>query len=350
MRIDRPLAWAIALAVLAFAPLAGAQEPKPELASILVSNAPNIVPRDAPLVISFQPAALLKLPDLKALYEEFTRADEVRRIVDVAEPESVEAITLVLMRRDLKIVGDPGDELAAAGAVIVRTNKAREWKALAAAAGVPVVKAAHAGKEYYRVSGDVPMAFGFYQPDDMTLVVASEANLRKIIEGEKAGEPGKPVVRSGDDSSPKSLAAATVDFAWVRDLLGPQIKANPEAALLLSVVGPIWEKTDGVTIRLSASDSGGLILVADHLCADEAGAKRVEKTFEAFLTLAQNAGPEGLKLLRQQSKGDPIASEMADLGEQAIKNATVDREGTRVRVKMSVKADVAKLARLMRGK
>jgi hypothetical protein len=180
------------------------------------------------------------------------------------------------------------------------------------------------------------------------VIVASEANLRKIIEGAKGS--GAPHYRISDTNASKALAYGAVDFAWVRDLVGPHIKAEKEVALSLSVIGPIWEKTDSFVFRIGVGDGDALNVRVDSLCADEEGAKRVEKTCEAFLTLAQNAGPEVLKMMRQQSKGEPIASELADLGEQALKTASVERTGASVRVQVSVKADVAKIVRALHGK
>lgn len=330
---------ATALAALFVAPSFG-QDEKPAKGSVPI-------PADAPVVVTLRPATLLKRADVKALYEELTKPDEIQRVVNVAEPESIEDVTFVLLSRDLKVGGDPGEAIAQNGAVIVRTNKPREWKALAAAAGVPLVKATHAGKDYYRISGEVP--FGFYQADATTVVGATEANLRRLIDGPKAdGKKASPIASAAGGPG-ATIAAATVDFAWVRGLLEPAIKANKETGIAMALIGPIWEKTDGVAVRLSTNDDG-FTLTADHFCADEDGATRVEKTLDAFLTLGRNVAPEGLRQLRQQAGGAPAASEVADLAEGALKTASIAREGARVRVKVAVKADLEKLMKLWAGR
>lgn len=324
-----------AFAVLALAAPTFAQDEKPD---------GGFIPADAPIVATFHPAALLKLKDVKSLYDEFTRADEVKRIVDVAEPESIESVTLVLMRRPTTLGGDPHELLARDGAVIVRTNKPREWKALAAAAGVPMVKATHGAKEYYRLSGDTPIGFGFLQLDETCVVVASESNLKQVIDTNKGA--GGAAIPLNQIVGSQTIAAAKVDFAWVRSLISPAIESDQQAGLVLSVVKPIWSKTDGLVVRISASDSEGFTLTSDHLCNDEEGAKRVEKTAEAILTLAQNVAPEAIKAIRHEGNGDAAAAEFVDLAEQLMKTAAVERNGSRVSVKVTVKADLAKLARL----
>jgi hypothetical protein len=325
-----------AFAVLALAAPTFAQDAKP------VSRG-SIIPADAPAWVVFHPAALLKLKDVKGLYDEFTRNEEVKRVVDVAEPESIEDITIALMRRPAALEGDPHELLARDGVVIVRTNKPREWKALAAASGVPVVKATHGSRDYYRISGDTPIGFGFLQLDDERVVIASESNLKQIIDAYKPpkDEADQPNVQPGG-----VIAMAGVDFAWVRSLVAPALEREQEAGLVLSVIKPIWSKTDRLNLRVAASDAEGFTLTSEHVCSDEEGAQRVEKTAEAILTLAQNVAPEMIKAIRREGNGNAEAAELADLAEQAVKTAAVKREGTRVSVKVTVKADLAKLARM----
>lgn len=325
-----------AFVALALASPAVAQQAKSDLQSFL--------PAEAPVVISFRPAALLKLKDVKSLYNELTRPDEVKRIVDVAEPESVEEIRFVLLRRPAKLEGDPHEILARDAVVIVRTNKPREWKALAAAAQVPVTKATHGSKEYYRMSGDGPIGFGFVQLDDMSVVIGAESNLKQIIDVNKAvGADEDP---RAEAPGPRPIAGAAIDFAWIRGLLAPAIESEQRLALSMSVIRPIWEKTNRVMIQVTATDADGVTVIADHNCADEEGAMAVQKTVEAILMLANNVAPELIKTLRSETGGDANAAEMANLAEQGLKTASVERKGTSVRLKVSAKLDLAKLARI----
>src|SRR5205823_327097 len=130
-----------------------------------------------------------------------------------------------------------------------------------------------------------------------------ESNLHKLMDANKSDAP-KPArwreALSGASGTP--IAVAAVDFAWIHNLVGPQLKAEPQAALALSVIGPIWDKTDDLVLAVSANEADGITLTADHICVDEEGATRVMETLRAFLTLGCNVAPEGLRLLREQSK------------------------------------------------
>ena len=344
-RIRLPI---LALAALMLAPIAAkAQEAKPTAAPFDLA----MVPKDAPVVIAFRPAALLKRPDLKAIYEEMTRPDEVKRVVDVVEPETIEQITLVLLSRELPNHNDPGEAMARAGAIFVRTNKAREWKALAAAGGLPLVKATHGGKDYFKLGGDSAGGFGFYQPDENSLVLATETNLQKLMDGDKADAQAKPRWSASSFKDATPIAVAAIDFAWARALIDPQVKNNPEAALGLSVIGPIWDKTESLVLSVSADDRDGLTLTSEHACSDEAGATGVAKTLDAFLTLGRNVAPQAVRTLREQARGNPVASDLADLADQALKSASVSRQGSRVSLTVSAKADVARIAKeISRGR
>ena len=340
--INRVRFLALLFATLIFTTSANAQDDK-----LALPNS-NLVPLDAPVVIILRPAAFLKLPEIKAVFDEFVRRDEIKKVVDLAEPESVEEIIIVQMSRDFK-PGDSEVALVAGGAVIVKTNKPREWKALAAAAQLPITKATHAGIDYFYFrmgEAAAPIVFGFFQPNDKTVILASETNLRKMIEGIKAGGAAKTPKIAG--TTPITVAAAAVDFRWIRDLFNPQVKRmSGGASVSFAVIGPIWEKTDYVTVHLDAADREKFTLTAEDNCADEDGAKSVEKTIEALLTLGRNVAPEFLKMVRVERHDNPALSEFATMAEQLLKSASVSREGTRVRCQVSVKADVAKLVRML---
>ncbi len=324
--------------------LATAQEAKPVASPFDLS----LVPAGAPVVISLRPSALLKLPNLKPLYEEATRADEIKRAVDVADPESIEQVTFILLSRDIPAGNDAGEAIVRNSAVVIRTNKPREWKALAAAAGAPLTKATHDGKDYYKIEGDEAMGFGFYEADPNTLIVATEANLHKFMGMGKVAAPANGIEREltlPDPALGTPLLLATLDFAWIRGLASPALKADPQAALGLSLIGPIWEKTDSVVLGISASETD-VTLTADHLCGDEEGAESVKDTVDALLTLGQNMAPEAVKMVQRESKGEPLAAEMAGLGEQVLDSATVEEVSPKViRFKTTAKMDLARVVR-----
>ncbi len=332
------------------------QEPKPAPPPAPAVEAPatppptidlSLVPADAPAVFAFRPADLMKLPELKAIYDEFARQPEVKTILDIAEPESVEQVAVVLLGRELAPAIASGNEKALLdiGALIVRTNKPREWKALAAATGIYSTKVSGDGKDYYRMAplgGDKDtLGLAFYQPDDRTVVVASEASLKKFLNAPAPAGQG-PKWRTGAGQPIVGHAVVAVDMAWLRSQSNLAVQAGgDEAAAILAMASPLtplWEKVEGLVVAVDGT--GGLTIASENVCADEAAASAVQKTVDAVLTLAQNASGEGLKLVRKEVQDQPAFLRLIDLAEQGVKAAKVEREGKVVRFKTTVKGDL----------
>jgi hypothetical protein len=326
----------LAIGLIAAPPSSYGRDEAPDPAEILKATR-------APLLIAFRPSALLDRPDLKAIYDDMTRTPEVKKVVDMLDPATIEQISFILLDRDLPAGPDAGDAFARSGAILVKTEQPREWKALAAASGQSVAKATLDGKEIYKV-GDPTRGISFYQPDGTTLVAASDAVLRRVMAPSPRRAPLWEAVDLGDDDDDEPvIAVIALDFAWARKMGEPAIQADKQSALGLSLIGPIWEQTKTLVVTLSASDDDGLTVSIDHDYADADGATRAEATLEALLTLSRNVAPTALRSLRENAKADPRASDLADLAEKAVATADVSREENRVTLTISARADVAKL-------
>ncbi len=364
-RIARRFAQAPIAAALLMAGLGGligesrGQDPSPKPAGQVKAAQPpcstidlSMIPADAPVIAAFRPADLVKLPELKALYEEFARNIEVKMIVDMAEPESVEQIAVVLFRKDMRNLENLKDEkeLANFGALIVRTNKPREWKAWLLLAGMLSSKATHQGKEYYRVgppdkAGEGESLFAYYQADDLTTVAASEASIKAMIAGEKPkadSKWGEALRKAG-----RGHAFLAMDVAWVREQLKPLLQAEDKEGLIsmaLAPISPLQEMVDRQVVTLDGTD--GLAIISENFCRDEAGAERVRRTIDALMVLSQNSVGPAFDAFRGTLLAElgPMAP-LLEMGEQAIKQGTVDREGTIVRFKTSVKGPLVQKIR-----
>jgi hypothetical protein len=233
--------------------------------------------------------------------------------------------------------------------VIVHSNKPREWKALAAASGVYATKATSDGKDYYRLilngNKDGVDGLAFYQPDDKTLIAASEATLRRIMAGQSANGDA-PKWRKGMRRSIPGHAAMAIDMAWARGQATALLKANSDVAPFLAMaspLSPLWEKVDGLVVAFDGT--GGLTISSENVCGDESSARMVEKTIDAVLTLAQNASGEVPRLLREEVKDQPSLGRLVDLAEQGVKSARVERDDAVVRVRTTVKGDLVQAIR-----
>ena len=84
---------------------------------------------------------------------------------------------------------------------VVRMNKPQDWKAvIAKVVGPRSEEARHDGQSYIRQAGG-PITWGFYTPDDRTLVIAAEVVLRDLIADRNAPAPGIPGMKPGRRST-----------------------------------------------------------------------------------------------------------------------------------------------------
>jgi Zn-dependent protease with chaperone function len=310
------------------------------------------VPGDAALVVAARPAALLKQKDLRALLDAARgESAELSRMLGLLDLADLEQVTLVFNRSAASLVAAGGDESAIllSGGLIVRSAVPRDWKAVATAlAPGGVVEARHAGRTYHMVQLDEKLGIGFFQPDERTVVVASAGLLPEFLKARK-DEPRWAGAWKASATGDVIIAADTA--ALVGPLLPMLTAAGSDAAEVLLVAGPVaplWEQTETLVIGLELSGKLGLRLEAG--CGDEAGARRVERTIQAVLTLGGNAAEKLFPLLRREALGGggegAALLALMDLGEQLLEGAEVERDGTSVVLRLTSETDLSALVRL----
>ena len=306
------------------------------------------VPDDAAFVLAARPAVFLDRPEIAALLDAFRGEPEVAQILAVADPASIEQVTVVLNRSVVGLALAGGGEMEAAflgGGLIVRTKSPRDWRSVASAF-LPVVESRHAGRNYYSVSIEETLTVGFFQPDERTLVVAPVPALFGYMTPSR-GVAAHPWADAWREVAGGELAIAADVGSLVGPLL-PMLTEDEEFALIGGTVSPLWEETRGLALGLDFSEGLGLKLTAT--CGDEAGAKRVERTLQAVLTLGENASDRLFPLIRREALGgDGEAAALltlVDLGEQFLRGAEATREGVVVRMNLSSKVDLGSLIRL----
>jgi hypothetical protein len=319
-----------------------------ELPSVL-----DYVPDDAALIVSARPSAFLKRTEVRALLEAVAEEPEVARALGLLDPESIEQVTAVLSRSATGLLMSGGDEeaLLLAGGLIVRTKSARDWKSvIGAVVPAPIVESRHAGQVYHSLVVEDTISVGFFQPDERTLVAAPLPALFGFMQARPRG-----VEHRWADAWRQVAADEIAVVADVGSLAGPFLPMlaaeqgdNAEAALLLGTVAPLWEETESLALGVSFDEGFGVQLIAR--CGDETGAKRVERTLQAILTLGENAGQRFFPLIRREALGgDGEAAALltlVDLGEQLLEGAEARRDGQVVRMALDSRVDLGAIVRL----
>jgi prepilin-type processing-associated H-X9-DG protein len=294
---------------------------------------PKALPADATVVLAIRSGELLKKPAYRPLVDALGE----RKSGPAAFPfEKIES-AMVLWRAGVEVDVN-GPPVPPPSRVIVRTVTPFDWKPFVKAQAPNAEEREVKGKTYVRLGND-PFGFSFGVVDDRTLAIAPEAEMQRLLGGDK--EPDG--AHAWDDAwkqVAKGQAALVVDGAW----LAAQIKKFEDspfgepAKAKLEPFKPLWE--DAKSIAISLDESTGLALDAVAISETEDGAKRVADAFDAILTLSKPA-VEGLHA-DLAAKDETKAP--AKLFEQGIipllENTKINRDGKTVRVRGAAKFDV----------
>jgi beta-lactamase regulating signal transducer with metallopeptidase domain len=310
----------------------------------------DYVPDDAALVVAARPSAILARPEIRALLDAVRGEEGVAQVLAVADPGSIEQITVVLGRSAVGLLAAGGDDPSAlmlAGGVIVRTKSPRDWKSAAGAFLPGITEARHAGQPYHLVPVEEGLSVGFFQPDERTLVVAPVPTLFGFLRPSR-GDAGHRWSDAWREVASGEVAVAADVGSLVGPLL-PMLSQSEEFAMIGGPVAPLWEETESLAIGLDLSQGFGLRVVAS--CGSDEGARRVERTLQAVLTLGENASKQVFPMLRRAALGgDGEAAALltlVDLGEQLLDGAEAERDGLIVRLSLDSKVDLGALVRLV---
>ncbi len=165
-------------------------------------------------------------------------------------------------------------------------NKPQDWKAVIAKVVNPNhEEIRHDGQTYIRQIGG-PISWGFYTPDDRTLVIAAEVVLRDLIADRNAPAPRHPWDEAWKKVN-KGQVMLALDTRWLRRQLA-QVQPRRPAHADHWTFSPLYEKAQSYAASLNASDrSLAIDLVAEAGSRENSAA--VTETLQAVLTLAKNA-------------------------------------------------------------
>jgi hypothetical protein len=210
-----------------------------------------------------------------------------------------------------------------------------DWKKFVKKLAPKMKEVEFEGKHYYSAQSDFPMIgpgpLYFYLPDDRTLVVDTEENLRKFIKGDG---PAKEKLAWSDDWKRVEwkLFACVLDNAgnrWGKELAKRSEKSDAAVVKLFETCGYFVDGLD---------DADSVVLEGFIGCTKDEAAKETVKAIEEVLASTQKQIAD---VVKTESKKENLAWEELVLGR--MKQTAVTRAGKEVRVKTEVKKKVADL-------
>jgi beta-lactamase regulating signal transducer with metallopeptidase domain len=218
-------------------------------------------PSDGLGAFAVRPAAVLKRPGMERLVEELNGqiTREFKKLgmsgglgLPLEDLDQVLGKYLVLHQMETE---DGKKEALVMGLYMLRTVKDFDWKSLLQSNPPELAAIPYQGKVYYKpIEGALPGVVHnpvlpylgkdmcYFIPDARTLIVDTEANLRRLI---KRGPASRPewVWAEGWAKVERGLAAATLDCRNGR-LLSDEARAegpkSPEEAIILNIEQAVW--------------------------------------------------------------------------------------------------------------
>ena len=296
----------------------------------------SYIPADTVAVGVVRPGKLYNLSEVKSFLKTIGGGDqgeELNRIIDIVDPESLDLVAAVLLKTTLSEGAQMEKAVAESAGVIVRTTRPRDWKAYAALAGLALRKVEDKDQTYYIAKATSSSEeLGFFLPNELTMVAAFSPSLPKFIHAfsDKADVKARTAKFK---SLEKCQLGWSVDTAWVREAVLPLFEREAKDAEVLaavSLVAPLWERTEQLTMATTIGEKISLEITA--VCKDDASADRVGKTLEAVFTLAGNSAPKLKALIEKSGENNQIIATLTSAAEQALDNAKIEKTGGKVRL------------------
>ncbi|HWE40033.1 MAG TPA: M56 family metallopeptidase [Isosphaeraceae bacterium] len=300
----------------------------------------SYIPADAAVVVAVRPAAVGSRPELAALADSLNKGPFASLGVPA---EAIEQATFVMTRQGPNAFKDDADSLFPLnyGGLVLRADEGRGWDETLRRFKQKAIEAKYAGHSYFKSTAVEGLCFA--TPDARTLVIDSEPHVRRALSWNN-GRKTPPAWADSFRRLGKGQAAAVVDVAWFRTLFAPLLTQS-EATLFALPLAPIWEETD--TLVLGVDAAGSLTIQGELTGRSEAGVDKVARTLDAILTLARNAKDGARRLLAMELFGAQpgktkeafIIQQVADLADDLLKTATVERDGTTARLRLASEID-----------
>jgi hypothetical protein len=249
----------------------------------------SYVSSDAVAAVVLHPRQMLSAPELQHLPIE----------VAVAAGKQYLGVDLQDIDLAIGIVGMSGLANWQPGlGAILHFSKPYDRNAVLAALGQGTAESTYLGKEYRRAT--TPAGYSLYFPDNRTLLIATEPQLKRMMTADDVDTPLTKLLRQADALK---TAVAVLDFATVRPLVVSALQHMPP---LPPELQPFLKTPELVKwIEVSFDFHGEMSLAAKFGAVDADAAKEFKELAERAKALAREFVNTQLADVMAGAQGDP---------------------------------------------
>jgi hypothetical protein len=282
------------------------------------------VPQDAALIMAIRPAALLSRPELA----------ELAPLLQVLEPIRNSMIPVEDLRQATVVARLPLESET----LVLQTSRPHDFEQFARRFVPDAKPVQYKGKTFDASPSPSPVVL--YRPDDRTAVLASEAVVKAMIDGNTGRLPGFIEAETWKEFQGDQLLVAA-DPAILRTLTGRM--GVPPGASPLGPVMPLLQSTSSLLLGVGIGDRIEVHGVA--ISNDRKAAKEVQQTLDALAVLGRNLSKD----MRDAFVRDPhgprgtgeakLALLMLQMTDRLLENVKIEREKKTVRLTTSIGID-----------
>jgi hypothetical protein len=308
----------------------------------------RFLPPDSMGAVCLRPAVILGRPEFRPaldavelFFSDMLRGPEIPDGLGV-RLEEIEQLVCIPRIETRKIKKGPQSTFMV-GLNTVRTVKDFDWKAQVKKLVPEVEEVAYAGKTYLKLPrspvffriANAKTAFCCYVPDSRTLVIDTEPNLRRLIDGKTAAhrhtwaEDWKRIERRV-----VAFAFDMQDKSWLADRRQPEEGLEEDELLIL-------KNTNSAAFGIDFVEK--FVIESIVRCAGADGGKQVARVV-AGLTAK---GHEDVALELKEGKAEGFALTFLRFQSDLLRNAKAECDGAIIRWRTEARLDLAEVSRAL---
>jgi beta-lactamase regulating signal transducer with metallopeptidase domain len=351
------MAVLLAVTVLGVSTLRGAGQEDGQQSAAVVSNKTvaelppfdlRFLPPDCMGAVCLRPAVILGRPEfrpavdaIELFFSDMLRGPEIPDGLGV-RLEEIEQLVCIPRIETRKIKKGPQSTFML-GLNTVRTVKDFDWKAQVKKLVPEVEEVAYAGKTYLKLPrspvffriANAKAAFCCYVPDSRTLVIDTEPNLRKLIDGKTAAprhtwaEDWKCVERRV-----VAFAFDMQDKSWLAERRQPEDGLEKEELLIL-------KNTTSAAFGIDVAER--FVIESILRCAGTEAGKQVARVVVGLTAKGHEEVGQELK----EGKAEGFALTFLRFQRELLRNAKAESDGAIIRWHTEARLDLAEVSRAL---
>ncbi len=306
----------------------------------------SFLPAETKMLFALQPSILLERDEFKSLVRSLQQG-ALSRAPFVIPFEEIDQ--LICFWEGLpEPPGQPARSpfIPPPSGIVIHSKKAQDWKTGLIQSFGTSEERRQDGQPYLRFAKPFLPGWCSFTPDDRTLVLSGEDNLRDLIRDRKAPAPGRAWDLAWEKTGNGQVTVA-FEMRWLRRRIaqsippGGQRPQSPFGANL-ETIGPLVENAQAYVISLDASR--GISLDVRAVIAGAENAKPVAETMQAVITLARNT----VEAMKHDSRGHSGGEAMKyplELAASLLSQAKVETSATLVHMQAKTPIELAEVAK-----